>query len=556
MPSQPQNPNAQPFDGLEPERSPDDPLERRLLADGARWRAHAAPAVEPFARRVNATLRERLLLADTPVEERPMSQRIITPPPRVAPYPPRRRSGKWGTLVAVAAAVVIVAMLAWVFQSISHSRLAGQTTTATPSPVPHITHPRGQWADEVKYTLDSSRALYVAPSDPRVAFRAISPQSNPMAIALARTTDGGATWTNVALPSDDGGWFGDLAVSPLDPQTVFLLLFAEQSDPHCPPSALGPGTDIGPAALKAPNAPHADARLGPLYPTSGGYSCSFQYVSRDGGAHWSHPTFPWPGMHLDEVPPNASPVQVQGTTLFAALAGNLNGPAYVGVRLVSSSNGGTTWSAADADIFAAGQIVSSYTLMPGTSEIYALSVPQQKGYNEVTASMVWRSEDAGAHWARVGTCPLFEAGLIGTTSTPGGPTLYALRLDTYPGGPGPIYASRDRGQTWSPVPTTGWPQNQIVANWAPNVLADGSLLLEFLSPQAPDMLGVSYLDNANATFYAWRPGDALWFQAVPPPGSASVSQTWLNTPANGPQTLWIVVHTQGTIYTVRKCVLQ
>ena len=559
MSSQPHdNHTQQPFDGLEPELSPDDPLEHRLLADGARWRVHTAPPVEPFARRVNAALRESSLLADMSVEERSMSQRIVTPPPITAARPPRRRPGPWSTLVAVAAAVAIVATLAWVFQTMPHSRVGGATGTPTPNPAAHVTHPRGHWADVVQYTIPSG-SLVVAPSDPRVAYRRVASQSDPTSVTLARTSDGGATWTTLALPTDDGGvGAGDVDISPLDPQTIFLSLQGDQNNPHCPAYiSQGPGTDIGPAALKAENAPHADAQLGPQHPTGGGYGCSFQYVSRDGGLHWSHPQFPWPAQHLAGVgTPGA--VEAQGTTLFAAVAGNLNGPAYVGVRLVSSSDGGTTWSAADAAIFAAGQIVSSYTLLPGTSELYALSVPQHKAYNEVTSATVWRSEDAGARWARAGTCPLFEASLVGTTNTPGGPTLYALRLDVYPGGPGPVYASRDRGQTWSPVPTTGWPQNQIVANWAPNVLADGSLLLEFLSQPAPDMPVVSIWDNANATFYAWRPGDTSWFAAVPRPGSASVAQTWLTTPAHGgPQTLWIVAATQqGTVITVRKCVLE
>src|SRR5258708_12669877 len=140
MSSQPHNHGPQPTDGLEPEFSPDDPLERRLLADGARWRAHTAPPVEPFARRVNAALRESRRQADTFEEEQPMSQRIVTPPTRVASQPPRRRPGTWNTLVAIAAAIAIVATLAWIFQAIPHLRLAGNSPTPTPPSPPHLTH--------------------------------------------------------------------------------------------------------------------------------------------------------------------------------------------------------------------------------------------------------------------------------------------------------------------------------------------------------------------------------------------------------------------------------
>jgi len=555
MSSQPHNHGPQPTDGLEPEFSPDDPLERRLLADGARWRAHTAPPVEPFARRVNAALRESRRQADTFEEEQPMSQRIVTPPTRVASQPPRRRPGTWNTLVAIAAAIAIVATLAWIFQAIPHLRLAGNSATPTPQSTAHVTHSRGHWADVVQYTLSSSGTVYVASSDPRIAFRTIAPQSDPTATTLARTTDGGATWTMLALPTDDGGWFGGLAISPLDSQTVFLTLGGDQNNPHCPAYALGPGADVGPAVLKAANAPHADALLGPLNALSGGYGCSFQYVSRDGGVHWAHPTFPWRAQHLADSGANISPLQTQGSTLFAAVTGDLNGPAYAGVRLASSTDGGTTWSVADADIFATGQIVTSYTAIAGTTTLYALSVPQQTQYNQLFSATVWSSEDAGAHWARVGTCPLFQAGLIGTTSTPGGPTLYALRMDTYPGGPLPIYVSRTSGRTWSPVPTNGWPQLQIFDPSTPQVLADGSVVLEFPDVSTAANQGMA-IDNTNISFLGWRPGDTGWFQVAPRTGNGTVVHLWLTTPANGPQTLWIVVATQqSTIYTVRKCVL-
>ncbi|HKS69798.1 MAG TPA: sialidase family protein [Ktedonobacterales bacterium] len=565
MPSQPHNPNYQPFDGLEPELPPSDPLERRLLADGARWRTQSAPAVEPFARRVNAALRESVAQADRSVEERPMSQRFVTPPPRVAsppPHSPRHRPGTWGTLVAIAAAVVVVAMLAWVFQAIPHSHLAGKSATPTPSPVPHVTHPRGHWADVLQYTVASANdSIIVAPSDPRVAFRAVSSPSDATATTLTRTDDGGASWTTLALPTDDGGWFGGLAISPLDPQTVFLLLFADQSDPHCPPSALGPGTDLGPAALGAASTTHAAARLGPLHPTSGGYSCAFQYVSRDGGAHWSHPTFPWPGMRLDETGFNSAPVQVQGTTLFAALEGNLNGEAFDGWRLAASGDGGSTWHAADSAIWAAGQIVMSYTAIPGTTTLFARSVPQQTPSGQQSSTTLWRSDDAGAQWSRVGGAafPSAYAALIGTAQGHAGMTLYALGAQlitqtsaglTGAGGP-PLYTSTDSGRTWSQAPSADEPQNHVAS--LVGTLADGSLVLAF-ADQKP--FPEAAATNANVSFYAWRPGDKAWFQVTPPPGGGSVTQSWLAAPASGSQTLWIVVHLQGTTYTVRKCVLQ
>jgi hypothetical protein len=554
MPSQPHNHNY-PFDGLEPEFSSDDSLERRLLADGDRWRANTAPPVKPFIQRMNATLREHLPPADAFVKERPMAHYIVTPPPAPA-QPPRHQPGKWSTLAAVAAAVVIVAMLAWVFQSIAHSRVANTSATPTSNSAAHVTHPRGHWADVVQYTVTSADdTIIVSPSDPRIAFRATRSQSNPNTTTLARTSDGGATWTDIALPTDDGGSFGALGVSPLDPQAVFLTLTGDQSNPRCPAYALGPGTDVGPATSQAASSFHADARLGPLHPTSGGYACSFQYVSQDGGAHWVHPSFPWSAQHFVDLGPDIAPVQVQGTTLFATVAGNLNGEVFDGARLVASDDGGTTWRAADTAIAAAGQIITSYAVVPGTAALYAMSVRQQTPAGQESSAALWRSEDAGMHWTRIGTAPTAQARLIATASTAGGVTLYAVALSpASPNGMVPIYASRDGGHTWSPAPTDGWPQGQGVNLWALNTLADGSLLLELsdrvLAPEAPAF-------NSNSSFYAWRPGDVGWFQVTPRPSSGFLTQSWLTTPASGPQTLWIVVQAQqGTVYTVSKCVLQ
>lgn len=495
-----------------------------------------------------------------------MSQRIVTPPPRVISQPPRHRPGKWGTLVAVAAAVVIVAMLAWVFQSMTHSRLAGQSTTPVPTSVPHITHPRGHWADAAQYTLSSGGILYVAPTDPRVAFRAVPSPADPTVTALSRTTDGGATWANIALPTDDGGWFGGLAISPLDQQTVFLTLGGDQNNPHCPAYALGPGTDIGPAALKTTANLHASVRLGPLHPTSGGYMCSFQYVSRDGGAHWSHPTFPWPAQHFaGPGSASTSAVEAQGSALFAAVIGNLNGQAFDGVRLAASTDGGTTWTAADAAIYATGQIVTDYTAIPGTTTLYALSVPQQTAAGQESSAEMWSSQDAGAHWSRLGTAPLVQATLIGATVPGFGPILYAAGIKSGAYGASLlVYASRDGGHTWSQAPSAGPPgtgasappEQPMTAPSALGILDDGSLL-EFFHQPAPNATGNIWM-NADVSFYAWRPGDSAWFQAAPGLASGLVIGSWLTTPANGgPQTVWIVVQSQqGTTFTVRKCVLQ
>ena len=93
MSSQPQPPQPGDSPGPEfsPRRCPVAALERRLLEDGARWRADTSPPIAPFARRVNAALRERrhtsendVVSAERPGEERPMAHRRVTLPPQPA----------------------------------------------------------------------------------------------------------------------------------------------------------------------------------------------------------------------------------------------------------------------------------------------------------------------------------------------------------------------------------------------------------------------------------------------------------------------------------------
>ena len=73
---------------------------------------------------------------------------------------------------------------------------------------------------------------------------------------------------------------------------------------------------------------HADEAARPADPPAAA-SCFYQFVSHDSGAHWSQQSFPW---RLQLLPTSAGgtsgfPGQVQGTTLFAAVTGNLNGEA-------------------------------------------------------------------------------------------------------------------------------------------------------------------------------------------------------------------------------------
>ena len=223
---------------------------------------------------------------------------------------------------------------------------------------------------------------------------------------------------------------------------------------------------------------------------------------------------------------------------------------------MASTDDGSTWSAVDSAIYAAGQVVTSYTAIPGTTSLYAMSVPQQTPYDQENNAALWSSEDAGAHWTRVGPAPFAQATLTGTTHTPGGSTLYAVGTNLPP--PAVCCLS-------SPVATAAAPGCQCPApagRRARRPIPGRSLPWPTAryccsSSSRPKVTFPELGMNANVSFYAWRPGDTTWFPVTPRPGGGTVVQAWLTSPANGPQTLWIVVASQqGPTYTVRQCVLQ
>ena len=100
--------------------------------------------------------------------------------------------------------------------------------------------------------------------------------------------------------------------------------------------------------------------------------------------------------------------------LFASVTGN--DEYYDGARLVASEDGGSTWNDVDGAIYTAGQVVTSYTAIHGTTSLYAISVPQDTPSGQEAPSVLWSSADAGANWKRVGPAPLALAEMTGTTS--------------------------------------------------------------------------------------------------------------------------------------------
>lgn len=414
-----------------------------------------------------------------------------------------RRVG--GALAAVAAMAIVGAVAALLLTSAPGGSVGpghpGQTTV-----------PSGRWvsldplAADVQF--DANDLPAIAPSDPHVVYETLVygiQQGQPG--TLRRTDDGGATWHDlpIPVPAADVGHAGFL-VSPLDAHMVFLSL-VDTHAADCPPGTAQPMTEAG----------------------SGAVLCWIQYSSTDGGAHWTLTKLPAPGTLTPNLTNNS------GTSVSAGhdpggkvwLYALLNCPgAQLCSRLVRSDDG-LTWQYADSPLLSEGaQNVCATTADTRGTAVYAVTIAA-KGCDwlEQQPLTLWRSDDAGLHWLRLG--PLATPNIRGMLVAHGSgkALLYAAEPRTTQmatdkmGGKYPLFSSdpadvkvqTDGSATWVSAPSAGIP-----AGMRPyydigllGTLSDGSVVVQFVPTAAED--------NFNGgTLFAWKPGDAAWRQLAPP----------------------------------------
>jgi hypothetical protein len=413
----------------------------------------------------------------------------------------------------------------------------GGSPTATPR-APRYLGANGAWTFT---TLEQSKPkqivppISVAPSDPRVLYKPTIDGT----LAVQRSDDDGATWTIFRLPRGDvGDTRADVSVSvsPLDARTVFAIIDSNPSNPHCPPQT---------SQAFSPNAPHIGA-LALLLPRAGGYSCTFEYVSADGGATWQKPQTPEKGDVGGKSFP--SPIQAQDGRLYSPLTPDINGPIDLGRRLLVSADS-VHWQAADTQLVAQGLRVYEFVATPTGRTLFATTIPVNLAGDFTTQRQFWRSDDAGASWRNLGEFPntrsdaldswLSAAALVDgkalvyyTTTQPvpcGIITYQAVPCAYLP----TIHVSADDGRTWQTSPHAGLPTGQVTPTRAAvGVLPDGRIVEGFvtLSFQAtgPKSQTVLY---SNPGLYGWKPGASSWSQLTPViSGDAIPRQTWLEQP--------------------------
>jgi len=590
-------------------------LAQRLLADGANWRARS-----PSVRRTHAYLDEQIALLtqvhtarqetklvsraqqaeatfvllhpDTPDAEtiagrnaahspnpsnhanhanhantqtlppRPIQARRPTYPQHPTRGGYRMPKGRLRGFAAAAIMVLLIALFATLVFTMLPKR-GGTVHSTRPSPqIGASAAPNNTWKQIDALTahtaVNAANAPAIAPSAPNVVYETLNgfdSQGNRLA-GIRRTTNGGATWQNVALPTTVSPANVNaimVFVSPLNPQVVFLGLSNEAATSCAAGNSVnGDPRSATPlsASANAAGARHA-AR------TSGSGWCTQEFRSADGGATWAPLTFPVPGA-LTAGGLQQPAMVAQGNTLYST-TGCIS--SYC-PRLVTSADDGATWQPVDSAIQSAGQAVCDFAATPDSQTIFATTVTGSGAncggnFNGSTITYtLWRSDNAGATWAVVGALPRnSEHGMLVVSRGAGQAPLLYVDMPTITGystdkmgdklpilslAASDLGVSADGGKTWTFAPTQGAPTNLVVSYGPMGKLSDGSIILPFI--------GKNWQTSETplpVTLYAWHVGQSAWRQLTPPTPAETVAGLVVEPTAAGAShdTLWLVMST-------------
>jgi hypothetical protein len=216
-------------------------------------------------------------------------------------------------------------------------------------------------------------------------------------------------------------------------------------------------------------------------------------------------------------------LRAQGQRLFAGFICAIDSCS----RLVTSDDGGRTWSFADLPLLAHGAAnVCDYTANASGADLYAVTSPTTCDFMKQTALTLWRSVDAGATWVKVRQlASLNERGMALTQSHATGATLLYMAAPTTTsqatdkmGGKFPVFSqspsdvkvSADGGATWQSAPAKGISSGHAVfiQMGLLGTLSDGSVVIDVIPPSTADPIDSSNFEGSD--LYAWKPGDSGW----------------------------------------------
>jgi hypothetical protein len=429
-------------------------------------------------------------------------------------------SGAWRSLAAVAAVLLLVVGFAKVLQLGSLHRVV---TTSTPSAT---LRPASSWST---ITFNGTSAGYlepaVAPSDARVIYLGATDQHGPVVL---RSTNDGKTWQTLRVPTTDlaadpnakGDTF-EATPSPTDANTVLVTLTSFLSNSRCPRVSNPTGGVVSDPA------------------------CFFQYLSHDGGRTWTSVTLPSPNAVIGLIPltsallrtPSSGTLIAQRGRLYAALSPNPDTTSTAGWRLVSSSDGGSTWAYADQALVAHRVNLTSYLPDATGAGAWVLAVPASSTPGQGPVQL-WRTND-GTRWyqAKLPQDCSQNCTLVGaTTLASGGSRLVVSDQQT------PFEVTTDNGAHWQVIPTTGVPstiESGLEAGasaGSAGVLSDGTILAMFVAPSPPDAGG----DASQSGYYAWSPGAHSWQRVTLASPSYPPYMSWLTMRPDGSYTIWVL----------------
>ncbi|HVA34562.1 MAG TPA: hypothetical protein VNG31_10470 [Candidatus Baltobacteraceae bacterium] len=222
-----------------------------------------------------------------------------------------------------------------------------------------------------KEPTGSIGALVVSPSDPKIVYAGSGEglQRPDLAVGdgIYKSTDGGATWTNVGLR--DGQQIGTMAIDPKDPNRVFV------------------------AVLGHPYGPNAERGI---------------YRTTDGGATWQRVLFENDNVGGFDVVIDPHDSNVVYATMWAARQAPWEiGDSFeiAGSGAFKSTDGGTTWTKLTSGL---PERIGRTEIAPAPSDprvVYVYADVESKGDD---AGAMYRSDDGGAHFTK-----LDDAGNIG-----------------------------------------------------------------------------------------------------------------------------------------------
>ena len=435
---------------------------------------------------------------------------------RASRYPALRR---WVTMFVTAA--VVIAYVAVLAVNAGHRRSAGPVSHQTPTGAASPTSaPTTDWIDLTRLDYSTSFSANdlpaVAPSNPHVVYETMAQGlQQHLPAKLRATNDGGVTWRTLAtpVPADHIGYAG-IGVSPANPQTIFLSLI-DTTAAECPANRI--------------------ESMGEGF----GQFCRLEYSSFDGGAHWSLTDLPLaagstPGLLTASLSDGGSG-PIQSYTLRAQWQRLFAGFLCIDFscnRLVTSDDGGHTWSFADLPLLAGGAAnVCDYTASASSADLFAVTTPTNCDFRQQVALTLWHSVDAGATWVKVRqlATPNERGMALAQNRTTGATLLYVAApvttsttkdkmgdsIPVFSQAASDVKVSTDGGATWQSAPTKGIPSNRAayfsVGLLGP--LSDGSVVIDVIPPSSAGPYSGAFSDNFQGSdLYAWKPGDGGWRQ--------------------------------------------